>query len=504
VAQPFRPPATHRVYDACVVGSQLGGVLAGALLARRGYRVLHVDHDGLGPSYEDRGWVLPYVPALLPSPRLFPAAEAALSELGLLTDVQRALEAPGPDLQLLLPRARLDLAREPARRAAELRREWPDDAARLEAALADLAQRFERATPFLKARPPLPPAGLQERWALWSALRAAPALPAGAAAPFAGLEAQPLVRGLRTLARFLGYMDGELAPLAAVRLLGAAVRGSHRIPGGLEALRELVRRKIADSRGELLGGEGGAAIAESLSFEGRRVTTVRVAGSKDDYAARVFLLATDAPAVRRLLPEAEREGKRGRLLRGLRADRQVVAVNWVVRPEALPPGLGDTALVLPAGSGDGDGVLLQVSPARRPAGKADGREAAKVICAAAFLPAAIRDQGEAALAEWAGRVRASLADVLPFLDRHILLESLPLLSALPGRRGSRLMPHPLYRAADPGALGITGLPARSPWKNLVFAGREVVPGLGVEGEFHAGLQAAAAAERLLGKSGRPR
>jgi hypothetical protein len=33
----------------------------------------------------------------------------------------------------------------------------------------------------------------------------------------------------------------------------------------------------------------------------------------------------------------------------------------------------------------------------------------------------------------------------------------------------------------------------------VFAGREVIPGLGLEGEFHAGLQAAGVAQELLGK-----
>ncbi len=500
----FKPPATHRVYDACVVGSQLGGVLAGALLARRGYRVLHVDHDGMGPSYEDRGWLLPWVPALLPSPRLFPAAEAALQELGLLADVQRGLEPSGPDLQLLLPRARLELARDPARRTAELRREWPADAERLEAAMGGLAARFDRATPFLAAHPPLPAAGLRDRWALGRALRAAPPGAEGEPDPFAGLESHPVARGLSVLARFLGYLDGEPPPLAAARLLGSATRGSHRIPGGLEMLREMIRRKIADSRGELLGGEGGAAVAEGLSFDGRRSAAVRVAGSKDDFAARVFVLATDAPAARRLLPEAEREGRRGRLLAGLRADRQVAAVNWVVGPRALPPGLGDTSLVLPEGGEEGESVLLQVSPARRAPGKGERQEGVQVLCAAGFLPAAARDQGEAALLAWAARLRESLAGALPFFDRHLLAESLPLFAASREKRGSRLMPHPLYQVAAPGPLGITGLPTRSPWDNVLFAGREVIPGLGVEGEFHAGLQAAAAAERLLGKVARPR
>jgi len=39
-------------------------------------------------------------------------------------------------------------------------------------------------------------------------------------------------------------------------------------------------------------------------LDGRTVTSVRVAGSQDAYAARVFLLATDAPAVRRVVREA--------------------------------------------------------------------------------------------------------------------------------------------------------------------------------------------------------
>jgi hypothetical protein len=48
------------------------------------------------------------------------------------------------------------------------------------------------------------------------------------------------------------------------------------------------------------------------------------------------------------------------------------------------------------------------------------------------------------------------------------------------------------------ALGVTGIAPRA-LKNLVFAGREVVPGLGLEGEFHAGVQAAAHAQSLLGR-----
>ncbi|HET8732275.1 MAG TPA: FAD/NAD(P)-binding protein, partial [Anaeromyxobacteraceae bacterium] len=76
MAQIFRPPATQRIYDVAVVGSQLGGIVAGALLARRGLRVLHLAHDDLGPGYVDGGYVLPWAPAAVPTPRSMPAAEA--------------------------------------------------------------------------------------------------------------------------------------------------------------------------------------------------------------------------------------------------------------------------------------------------------------------------------------------------------------------------------------------------------------------------------------------
>jgi len=492
-----RPPPTQRVYDACVVGSQLGGAVAGALLARRGYRVLHVDHDGLGSSYEDGGWLFPHAPAVLPGPRLFPAAEAVLQELGLVADLGRLLEPNVPDLQILLPRARFDLSRDAARRGAALRREWPADAPGLEALLAELARGFDAATPFFQARPPLPPSGLLERWRLASAARAS-ALPK---APWGALAAHPLSRALLEAARFLSYADGEPSPLAQVRLLGALTRGTFRLPGGLASLRDLVRRKIAESRGELLGGDGAPAIAEGLEISGRRASGLRVAGSKDLFAARVFLLATDAPAARRLLPEAERSARHARLLDRLRPQHQVLTVNWVVQPEGLPPGLGETALALgdPPGGGLAQPVLLQILPARRAAGRAAD---ARVLCAASFVPAATREMGDDHLLLLADQMKAALGEFLPFFERHVLVQSLPLIAAARERRGSRLMPHPLYEVGLPQALGITGLPTRSPWKNVLFAGREVVPGLGVEGEFHAGLQAARAAERLLGKQGR--
>jgi hypothetical protein len=513
LAQIFRPPATQRLYDVCILGSQLGGVVAGALLARRGFRVLHVAHDDPGFHYLDHGYVLPFGPAVLPSPRHLPAAEAVLTELGLATDIGRALAPSDPDLQLLLPRHRVDLSRETAVLGPELRREWPAEAEALTAALARLATSFDHGGFFLRSTPPLPPDGFGERRAVAKALKlaasapGAPAEPVGEAQPFRGVEEHELARSLLVAHRFLTYLDGPPSSLSLVRLLGGALRGTNRLPGGLGTLRELVRRRIAESRGDLRGGPGEPAVASGLELDGGKVSAVRLADSPDAHVARAFVVATDAARLVPLLPAEVAAGKTGAALRKLRPRRQLLSVNLVVRHAALPPALGENVLALRDGSG-GDAldnaVFLQVLPARRDAkrGAADKGPSIevvpeeRVVCASGFVGAS---EGPEELRRAAGAIREAVADAIPFFERHLVVDSSPLLAD--PRRGDLPPVHPLYEADGEDPLGVGGMAVRGPWKNLFFAGREVVPGLGVEGEFHAGIQAAAHVSALLGRKG---
>ncbi|HYG66352.1 MAG TPA: NAD(P)-binding protein, partial [Anaeromyxobacteraceae bacterium] len=359
MATTFKPPATQRIYDVCIVGSQLGGVVAGALLARRGFRVLHVDHDGLGGSYVDQGYVLPWGPAMLPSPRQLPSAELVLAELGLATDVGRLLEPSEPDLQFLLPKHRIDLGRDAASLRQELRREWPDEADAIEAAVGDLGKAFDVSGIFLKQAPPLPPDGFGERRTVKKALKLASTAPGAPGPidevrPFPGLQSHELVRSLEVAHRFFTYLDGEPSPLSLARLLGGAFRGTHRLAGGLGALRELIRKRIAESRGELRGGAGEAVRAAAFELDGSRVTAVRLADSPDAYVARAYVAATDAAVLQTLLPAEFNASKAGRFLGEVRPSRVLLTLNLVVKQGALPPALGDNVFALrdPAG-GDG-------------------------------------------------------------------------------------------------------------------------------------------------------
>ncbi|HEY6100879.1 MAG TPA: phytoene dehydrogenase, partial [Anaeromyxobacter sp.] len=447
----------------------------------------------------------------VPAPRHLPSAEAVLGELGLATDFSRALAPSDPDLQLLLPRHRVDLSREPAVLRGELRREWPREAEALEASFATLGTLFDFAGFFLRAAPPLPPDGFGERRTVSRAVKlaasapGAPGEPVGQARPFRGFDDHELVQSLRITHRFLTYLDGEASPLSLVRLLGGAFRGTNRLPGGLGTLREMVRRRIAESRGELRGGPGEPAVATGFELDSGRVSAVRLADSPDAHVARAFVVATDAARLLPLLPEAVRGGKQGAALRRVRPRRQLLSVNLVVKHAALPPALGENVLALRDSRGsDGldNAVFLQVLPARRDARKGAGDKGApveavadeRVVCASAFVAAS---DGQDALRPAAARIREAVADAIPFFERHLVTESAPII-ADPARAKLPAV-HPLYESDLEDRLGVAALPVRSPWKNLFFAGREVIPGLGIEGEFYAGIQAAGHVAALLGR-----
>ncbi|MEY2668416.1 MAG: hypothetical protein RJA59_1054, partial [Pseudomonadota bacterium] len=380
-----------------------------------------------------------------------------------------------------LPAARAD-------RTAELRREWPADAARLDAALVSARAAFDAEQPFLSSFPPLPPRGLAERWRLFRARKLSPSGGGSGSSPLAGLGDHPLATALLAAWPFLSYLDGPPSALGLTRTLDGVLRGAFRPAGGTAAVAAMLRRRIAESRGELLGGDGEPAAVTALETTGGKAHTLTVKGGEARYAARAFVYAGELAPLGALVGDPDRIA---RWAAPATPAGRLVSLAWVVRREALPAPLGDVALALPA---DGVPVLLQVLPAVR--GGAKGNETSpteRLLLAATPATGAGADVPEAA-----ARLRRGVAEFLPFLDRATVHASDP-----GDRRGARAF-HPLFAARPDRALGVGGVATVSPIGNLFLAGREVVPGLGVEGQFHAAWQAASAVERHLGTKNRPK
>jgi len=496
----FHPPATQRQYDVCVVGSQVGGAIAAALLSRRGFRVLEIDHDGRGAGYVDGGWVLPWRPALFPSPRLMPAGESAIEKLGAASYLARTFHHVASGVQLFLPRHRLDLPSAPEPLAAELRREWPGEDSALDAALREVDALFEDGGRFLGSAPPLPPRGLLSRLALKRAVARAAGPRRGnleSARPFDALGDHPLPAALLALYPFLASLDGPPPGLALARVVGGALRGLHVADGGAQALREVFRRHATpggpSDHDRALAQQG---VVEGVELAGGRLKALRLAGSSDLHAARVVLLATDAAGFARLLPASA--ARAASALQRLRPARRILTLNLVVRSGALPPPLGRAALVALGGAP----VLLQVEPARRhDPDEAETPPGDNVLCAAAAVPA--EPWTTESVRAGVDRIRSALTQAIPFIDRHVVFESVPVLVGAGDGAPFADVADPVHAPLPDAALGVTGLPIKGPFKNLLLASRDVLPGLGLEGEIFAGIEAAAYASAALGKKDRP-
>jgi len=486
------PAPTRHVYDVAVIGSHLGGAICAALLQRRGHHVLYVEHDGTSQGYVHGGWLLPYAPFVLPALKACAPLEEALTELGLNTAYTRTAHLPQPMLQLAMPQTRFDLTMDPKQRQRELQRALPaSDAAAFTKLWDDAASRLERTEPFLKEKPELPPEGMIGTWQFKRVVAKHPAvteeleIPKDAAAALLG-----------TLADF-GVNVAERHELASTRPFSMMLQGVHSWPGGRDGLRELVLNRLSELGGDVLAHDA-STVVEEIAFDGSRIAGIKLVKSETIYKVGCVVGASDAAALRRLVPDKKKHRDLADLLDGPAAKRVLFSVNWVVPEASLPRGMGEMVLIKPRDA-TLNPVLVQVSPSRRAPGEPPAPEDDRTVCAGLFVEANLREQGEEQLQELADRVNAELDLLMPFTREKARLVSAPYLHAS-GVRGSRLMPHPLLKLDEPALLGVTGLPVKAPVKHLFLASREVLPGLGLEGELIAALRAAKLIQETLKKS----
>ena len=493
VAQTFKPPATQRVYDVCVIGSQLGGVAAGALLSRRGFRVL--PRGRRRPRRRVRGRrlappVRPGGPALAARPS--PPPRRCSPSWGSRPTLSRALEPlpSGPAAPAAAPPAGpAPGPRRPCRRAAA--RVAGADAERLDAGLARLPGRVRR-----RHAPSSRPRRRYRRAASSTAGRsrrrsASPprcrARPARAWARQIRSRGSGTTRSRRRSGRAPVPRPPRGRAIAASPSpgwLGRALRGSHRLRrraggarGGPAAQDRRDARRAARRRGRarhrrVAGGRAGPA---HHGPPGRLVRHLRGPGLRRRPPTRRPL--------RRIIPGG---GERlAALLDTVRPARQMLALNLVVTPGG------------PSARARRDGPRPRRSrrvrgrrapprdPRRRAAsgkkGASEPAEAERVLAVGGFVAARSRDHGRAHLGDLARGLRARLVEVLPYLDRHVVHESVPELAVPAEGRGSRLLPHPLYEVHRSQTMGVTGLPCRTPVKNLCSPGGRSCPGSGWRG-----------------------
>jgi hypothetical protein len=470
-----RTPTKH-LYDAIVVGSQLAGALAACVLAKRGFSVLAIPHDGLAKPYVFRDYQFSHGPFLTGALDRIPTLDTVLNEIG-LTSLKKTSVHSG--LQLLRPRHWFELHPELGHRAREVARALGDSAgeAFLEA-LDRAAKGHDPTDGFFSSKPDVPPDGWLARWKLKRHL-----------ARFEGLLTDSTLKSddanealLRSLSNFVAATQG---PIVRSRTLSRLFPTPHTFLGGRESVFAALMARARELGADVLDDER----VSEIRFSGSSAAGVRLQHFNDDVRGLSVLAACDLSALGPLLPESKQPSC-AKLASRLSVSHVVFSTHAVVPERAVPRGLGVLGLIEGTDRGLGP-LLFELSPAIKN-GTATGE---RVLTLSVHVSREFRQSGAEVLPKLIDRMWQSTEDVLPFTRPHLVFESTPWRDA-PDVRDGVVEPLPTYEVAD-SILGVTGLSTKSPWPRLFTTSREVLPGLGLEGEAIASMRAVWAVERLL-------
>jgi hypothetical protein len=317
--------------DVLVLGSSLGGLVAAAYLARSGLRVVLVEEDCLAKR-----------PPLLREPFALSGLESegpahrVMRELALPLIEQRSVVQREVALQVLLPRARVDLhagRREAARELAGYDLCDPE-AARAWLEAADL-RGDELRLRLLEGDPGDAEAPLVQRWLGRAARGGASAEPALGALP----------DGLGPVVDAITVALSRLAPGAslgrdAALLVRSTREGGFFMPDAGSPFLDLFRRRFVALHGEIRA-TGEFALVSERGESGIELPRGRL-------LARALVLAAPLELVRRVAASA---GGAPRWLGAQSAPVDIPARLFRAEPDSLPVGLAPRAVVATGDAG---------------------------------------------------------------------------------------------------------------------------------------------------------
>lgn len=497
-------------YDLIVVGDDFAGLVAGALCARRGMRVLLLSHGGRPSSYALGPHRLPVEPLCMAG-LSSPMVQRVLDELQIGHTLKRKLDQRPVTFQLVTPDVRLDVSADEHALATELGRELPDamaagsapgrgqdadadgqaaDALSACTESAAVARHFDAA---MGADGEFPPQGF---WKRREVGKSAGRLIEEADAWLARASAHPVVGALVSLPAALDTWAGVEGLTAAAYARGFHLwrTGASRLRGDWEALRELFVERLTKASGETR-----VARAEALTYRWGRATGVRLENGEELGAGHVIAalpLAELVPLVGRKLPR-----RLSQCAEAVRVSGYRYTWNLVVDEAGVPEGMSSPLLLV----GDPGAPLVGDNAVAIYLDAPDDEGRVVVTISAVCPPPAGGQDLAGALADLRRGLRARIGTVMPFLDEHVLVSHSPHEAVPPegihaaAAKGMPIEPTPVWSSRLEAAMGVSAVPYGVGVKHLTVASSQVLPGLGLEGGFAAGWSAAQLATDSTGK-----
>ena len=473
-----------RKFDVVILGSHVGGIMAGALLTKKGFSVLMLEEKVKARSARGKYRFRRFsnLSELVVSRTLVEGVYGLLD-----LRVERGEFSARRDLgcQVLLPGHRVDISPHRANLLEEIRREFPRDFEFIETLYARVEGK-DWLGPILMTLGDEPPfIGQIRRWFAHEYRALCDKRVSTILTSHGGDRA--FNRFIDVQMKSMSYILVDDPPFAlASHLLGILLKD--------EAYTDMVNsRGFMDRiKGEMA--RGGGRIKALDSFGTIRVEKsggefrVYTNGERNPFLSRVFLGDIPFARLRGLFPKAF--SGRGWLERAERLwpEYFIFSLHLGVDGGGLPVGLGDCFMSLRDLNGpDANGNLLMVFVG--PEG-VDAPPGKRSVTANAFVPVTNGKTGTTGTEGVAGAILSHLSEVAPFLDRSIrVIYDQPSQERYQSEWNNGDI---IYGTTSSFRVGDAILPTVTPMEGLFLACRENFPYLGFEGEILSGMRAAQA------------
>jgi phytoene dehydrogenase-like protein len=473
-------------YEVIVLGSGLGGLIAGTRLSKEHRRVLLLREKPYQPFREEKGYR--FVPFSNFSEKRIKAA--------LLKRISKELELPlfigdGGEtgrseirgkkanqraaFQVILPRARIDLFRQGSMFQRELKREFPRQMAEIE----NFYNEMEGLRPLLEGEREKEGAGsvfpVQPR-ALIKRFLALKVLPKGEI----DSRLAPFSREFREFIRLQLFSWGNLfedrfpASLAAY-LLSDNERDEWQSGMDLERLREKILEKFFQTGGKIEEIQG----VEKIERRWRKGITLSIRGEERAIRSRFVIFNFPLRHISDMLGEKRRRLSKwdGRILPRF----ALIPLFLGIREKAVPVGMGDLlASILDLNKPYEGGNLLFISLGQK-GDESEAPEGRRSLTVESLMTPERWDPDS--FVEHQQGVLKHLSHLFPFLEENIEFTDWDWVY---GQYSCWSYPHFLYETSSDFQWREGVFPNRIS-KNLYFIGKENFPYLGMEGEVLGGL-----------------
>jgi hypothetical protein len=479
-------------YDVVVLGDGLSSLVTASLCARRGMRTLHVAAEEYQARYSLGPHRLPIEPMLWPS-RMAWAGERVLKDLHAELTLRRKLREPRVSAQVVAPDLRFELGDTMGK---ELARELgPEGGEQWMTQWQVLSEMGRPLDAMMTTDQVFPHSGFLRR----EIARVADKAGADGEQAWRNVGESSKLAAICKAIAALWMRHPAPSPVAIGRALDACRSGLLPLRGDGDALRELVIEKLTAA-----GGESRVGKVREIAMSWGKISGVMIGNEEVGTGQVVAAISPRDIAVllgKKAPKKLTEQGDSSRIV-GYR-----YLINIVLDAAGVPDAMAPTVFVLddaekPPSNDNAFSVHC-----------GDPDDSGRVVVTVAAVLACegpLDDETQLARArQLRVQLLTKLDDIMPFYERHVVVGHSPydgLPPSAPGGRGAYEAPKGMpikMRAVIIGELedtaGTGALSYSSSIKNLTFAGAQILPMLGLEGELAAAWSAAKIAAAIAGK-----